>query len=214
MHHQRSFLSLIVVLGAALVAVAAALAWPEGTTHFMREDGPVENASAVFYILGVAAAWSARHPAYNKASAAAVSIVLIVCFAREVSLRRQLLAAAGFNASGNSMSAWPNLIAAALVVALVPALIWLIWRYWRVALDGLLRRETYALTLVVALLCIVAAEGFDHALKVDHDNAALAASRLHAVAFALEETLEMMFPILLFLSAHQTRVRWRLPWRS
>lgn len=214
LHNEHPVLSLLLALAAALVAVAAALAWPEGTTHVMREDGPVENATAVLYLLGVAAAWRASHPAYGKASAAAVSVVLVAFVAREVSLRRQLLAGAGFDPAGASLAAWPNVIAAALVIALVPAFAWLVWRYWRVALDGLLRKEAYALTLVLAFLCIVAAEGFDHVLKAGHEDAALPVSRPRAVAFALEETLEMMFPILLFVSAHQTRVRWRLPGRA
>jgi hypothetical protein len=214
LRQDHPFLSLKMMLGAVLIAVIAALLWPDGTSHLMREDGPVENATAILYLLGVAAAWSARHEAYGKTSAAAVSIVLVSCVAREVSLRRQLLAAAGFDASGAPLSAWPNLIAGALVVALVPAVLWLIWRHWRRALDGLLRRDPYAMTLVLAFLCIAAAEGFDHVLKEGHDDAALAMSRPRAVAFSLEETLEMMFPILLFIAAHQTRVRWRLPWRS
>ena len=210
---ESAWLSILVVLGGAVVAVIAALLWPQATIEVMRENGPVENATVVLYVAGLVLVWMSRHPDFGKVSAAAASVLLFACVAREVSLRRQLLAAAGYETSGSQLSAWPNLLAAAVAVAVLPALLWLTWRYARSALDGLARRKPFALTLVVAFLCIAMAELFDHLLKVEAGDVGHAASRPHAVAFALEETLEMMFPVLLLLAARQTGVRWAVPWR-
>jgi hypothetical protein len=211
---ESAWLSVLVVLGGAVVAVIAALFWPQATIEVMRENGPVENATVVLYVAGFVLVWMSHHPDFGKASAAAASVLLFACVAREISLRRQLLAAAGYETSGSQLSAWPNLLAAAVVVAVLPALLWLTWRYARSALDGLVRRKPFALTLVVAFLCIAMAELFDHLLKVEAGDLGHTASGPHAVAFALEETLEMMFPVLLLIAARQTGARWAAPWRS
>jgi hypothetical protein len=210
---ESAWLSIVVVLGAAVTAVIAALLWPAATIELMRENGPVENATVVLYIAGLVLVWAARHPNFGKISAAAASVLLFACVAREISLRRQLLAAAGYETSGSQLSAWPNVLAAAVAVAVLPALLWLTWRYARGALHGLVRRKPFALTLVVAFLCIAFAELFDHLLKVEAADIGQSASKGYAVAFALEETLEMMFPVLLFIAARQTDARWAAPWR-
>ena len=124
----------VLVLVAVLVAAVSPLLWrPEAISVLMRENGPVENATIVFYFVAVASLWLVDRGALDGKSAAAASVILIACVAKEISLRRQLLAATGFKPEPFIASAWPNLLAAVLAVALLVSVAWLLWCYARAA---------------------------------------------------------------------------------
>jgi hypothetical protein len=202
-------LAVVVALCAALIAILAALLWPPATiTALMREHGPIENASVVWYGAALLAVWGARHPAFGKASQAAASILLVACVAKEISLRRQLLTAAGYEPCCARLTAWPNLIAGALLLALLLAAAWLIWRHSRRVLEALRRRQPFAVTLLVAFLCLAAAQVGERIQKTDSGQPGLAmSSTARAAALSFEEVLEMMFPVLIVLAALQVGVR-------
>lgn len=196
------------VLVAALMAILAPLLWrPETINYLMREHGPIENATGVWYVAAVVSMWLVDRGVLEKRSAAAASVILIVCVAKEISLRRQLLAAAGFSPEPFIFTAWPNLLAALLALALFAAVAWLIWRYGRAVLAGAARREPFLFTLAMAFGCLVASQAMDYFLKLDRPLGWSMSLRPRAVMLSLEEVLEMMVPILIVVVALQLGVR-------
>ena len=170
----------------------------------MREGGPVENATVFCYGVALVCVWRAH--GFSRTSAAA-GILLFACVAKEISLRRWLAAAAGYDPCCFDPSAWPNLLAFAAAGATLVSAIWLLWRYGRTFLRGLRSRRAFAVTLLVALVCIAVAELMDQLPKL-YGDAADAAPFAHArrVAWSLEEVLEMTFPVLVALAMLQLRV--------
>ena len=198
------------VLVAAFMAILAPLLWrPETINDLMRENGPIENATVVWYVAAVVSIWLVDRGVVEKKSAAAASVILIVCVAKEISLRRQLLDAAGFSPEPFIFTAWPNLLAALLALALLASVAWLIWRYWRAVLTGVARREPFLFTLAMAFGCLVASQVMDYLLKLDGRLGWAMSLRSRAVIFSLEEVLEMMVPILIVIVALQLGVRRR-----
>jgi len=200
------------VVGAVLLAIVAALWFPPGKIdEFMRENGPVENATVVWYCVALIFVWLVAHPAFDRASATATSILLIACVAKEVSLRRWLLATAGYDPGGFDAAAWPNLVAVIFLVALLVAVAWLLWRYARTAVKELPPRRPFVLTLVAAFVYVAAAQVMEHVLKTDRALGISLTIRDRACALSLEEVLEMMFPILIIIAMLQIGVRVPFP---
>ena len=199
----------VVALCVTLMAIVAALLWsPETINGLMREHGPVENASVVWYGAALLAIWGVQHPAFGKTSAAAASVLLVACVAKEISLRRQLLAAAGYEPCCAHLTAWPNLVAAVLVLTVLPAAAWLLWRYSRLAVESLRRRRPLAVTLAAAFFCLAASQFSERIQKIDGSQPGFAmSSRARAAALSLEEVLEMMLPVLIVIAALQVGVR-------
>jgi hypothetical protein len=196
------------VLVAALMAILAPLLWrPETINDLMRENGPIESATVVWYVAAVVSMWLVDRGVFQKRSAAAASVILIVCVAKEISLRRQLLAAAGFSPEPFIFTAWPNLLAALLAVALLAAVAWLIWRYSRAVLPGVARREPFLFTLAMAFGCLVVSQVMDYLLKLDGRLGWAMSLKPRAIIFSLEEVLEMMVPMLIVIVALQLGVR-------
>jgi hypothetical protein len=168
----------------------------------MREGGPIENATVVGYAAAVLAVWLGRNRAFGTASALSATLVLVGCVVKETGLRRPLLIAAGYDPNHFQLTAWPNLLAIALGIALVPAGAWLVWRHTRDLLGALKDARAPACTLVWAFVCTAISQAFDYVSKVD----ALPVTA-RAIFLSLEEVLELAMPLLVVLAVLQVRAR-------
>ena len=186
-------LALLAVLAACAGAVGAGWALPEEVVReLMRESGPIETATVVFYGIAIGSLWSIRNPLFGNAAALAGTVVMTACIAREVSLRRLLL-----EAGLVSDHAFFVALAGLLVLLVVFATGWLLVRYGIVVAKGLWRGRPAAVTLAVLGCILVFSQildrGSSHALSV----------RERLVALCLEEVLELMLPVLVILAAVQ-----------
>ena len=200
----------VLVFVAALLAILAALVLqPETINELMWENGPIENATVIWYGGALIAVWLIAHPDFDRTSAAATSIILFACIAREISLRRRLLSAAGYDDDPAvfDMTAWPNLLACVVVIMLLLAAAWLLWRYGRTARNEVQRGRPYALTLEAAFLCLVASQLMERVQKMDIQLGLSMSARARATALSLEEVLEMLLPVLIVIAAVQVGLR-------
>lgn len=207
--HRERWLAGVVALSIVLITVACALWLPaHALSGLVRENGPLENATVVWYGAALVAVWLAWDTGFSKTSAAAANILMFACIAKEISLRRLLMAAAGYEPGSYDSAAWPNLLALMMVLAALLAATWLLWRYARVFLAALSRREPFAITLAVAFSCLAASQAFDQLSKIAGNGLGLTLSSSgSALAHLVEEVLEMVFPVLLLIAVLQARTR-------
>jgi hypothetical protein len=192
-------LALLAVLAACAGAVGAGWALPvEMVRELMRESGPVESATVVFYGIAIGSLWSIRNPLFGNAAALAGTVVMTACIAREVSLRRLLL-----EAGLVSDHAFFVGLAGLLVLLVVFATGWLLVRYGMVFAKGLWRGRPVAVTLAVLGCTLVFSQIMDQLPALARGSGHALSVRARLVALSLEEVLELMLPVLVMLAAVQ-----------
>lgn len=192
-------LALLAVLAACAGAVGAGWALPvEMVRELMRESGPVENATVVFYGIAIGSLWSIRNPLFGNAAALAGTVVMTACIAREVSLRRLLL-----EAGLVSDHAFFVALAGLLVLLVVFATGWLLVRYGMVVAKGLWRGRPAAVTLAVLGCTLMFSQILDQLPALARGSSHALSVRERLVALSLEEVLELMLPVLVILAAVQ-----------
>jgi hypothetical protein len=192
-------LALLAVLAASAGAVGAGWALPvEMVRELMRESGPVENATVLFYGIAIGSLWWIRNPLFGNAAALAGTVVMTACMAREVSLRRLLL-----EAGLVSDHAFFVALAGLLVLLVVFAAGWLLVRYRMVVAKGLWRGRPAAVTLAVLGCTLVFSQIMDRLPEPARGSGHALSVRAQLVALSLEEVLELMLPVLVILAAVQ-----------
>ena len=200
-------LALLAVLAACAGAVGAGWALPvEMVRELMRESGPVENATVVFYGIAIASLWAIRNPLFGNAAALAGTVVMTACIAREVSLRRLLL-----EAGLVSDHAFFVGLAGLLVLLVVFATGWLLVRYGMVVARGGWRGRPVAVTLAVLGCTLVLSQIMDQLPALARGSGHALSERARLVALSLEEALELMLPVLVMLAAVQGAPRSGVP---
>jgi hypothetical protein len=166
--------------------------------ELMRESGPVESATVVFYGIAIGSLWSIRNPLFGNAAALAGTVVMTACIAREVSLRRLLL-----EAGLVSDHAFFVGLAGLLVLLVLFATGWLLVRYGMVVAKGLWRGRPAAVTLAVLGGTLVFSQIMDQLPALARGSGHASSVRARLVALSLEEVLELMLPVLVMLAAVQ-----------
>ena len=190
---------MLAVLAACAGAVGAGWALPvEMVRELMRESGPVENATVVFFGIAIASLWAIRNPLVGNAAALAGTVVMTACIAREVSLRRLLL-----EAGLVSDHAFFVALAGLLVLLVVFATGWLLVRYGMVVAKGLWRGRPAAVTLAVLGCTLAFSQILDQLPAIARGSSHALSVRERLVALSLEEVLELMLPVLVILAAVQ-----------
>ena len=178
----------------------------EMLTHVMREGGPIENATAIFYVAAAGAVFFVRDPAFGGLARTAAAFVLACCIAREVSIRRWLLDAP--LGAYCCTTAQTYIILGVLLVLLGVAGVWLVARYTRPLYRAFRDGSPVAVTLVTMFGCAALSQVFDSLPKITAGLFRFAISlRGRAVALSLEEVLEMVLPALVVLAVVQARGR-------
>jgi hypothetical protein len=189
-----------IALIALAVAVAVGLFAPmEPARALMDEDGPVEAGTAIVYAIAIVALWTVQHGDFGRLAKLASTIVLAACIAREISLRRYLNS---LTASGCCVGDW--LVGVLLLLMIVSAIGLFAW-YYRALWKGIRQLRPVAITLVTIAGCLALSQFMDRA---PHLMAAIEVSlgaRARLVALSIEETLELVVPLLIVGAALQTR---------
>lgn len=205
-HLRSTSLAAPVLALAAIVLTLAIGVWfpVELLTHTMREGGPIENATAVLYVVAAGAVFLVQHPAFGGLAKSASAFVLACCIAREVSVRRWLLDAPF--GPYCCTAGQTRIIIGVLLVVLVIAGVWLAVRYTRTLLSAFTHRAPAAIAIVTMFTCAALSQIFDRLPKITLALFGYVASmRGRALALSLEEVLEMMLPALVVLAVLQTR---------
>jgi hypothetical protein len=178
----------------------------EMLTHLMREGGPIENATAILYVIAAGAVFLVRSPAFGGLAKIASAFVLACCIAREVSVRRWLLDAP--LGAYCCTPAQTYIILGVLLVLLVVAGVWLVAGYTRPLYRAFWQGSPVAVTLVTMFGAAALSQVFDRLPKIAVALFGYAVTlRGRALALSLEEVLEMMLPALVVLAVLQARGR-------
>jgi hypothetical protein len=197
----------LAVLAACAGAVGAGWALPvEMVRELMRESGPIENATVVFYGIAIGSLWSIRNPLFGNAAAMAGTVVMTACIAREVSLRRLMLEAGLVNNHAFFVG-----LAVLLGLLLVFATGWLLVRYGMVVAKGRWRGRPVAVTLAVLGCTLVLSQIMDQLPALARGSGHALSERARLVALSVEEALELMLPVLVMLAAMQGAPRSGVP---
>ena len=186
----------------ALAAVAVGILLPPAALNaLMREGGPVESMTVVLYAVAAVGALVARMQALCTADRLAVAYTLVACIGREISVRKHLLDA---NLGGHCCNpAQTRLALAAALTLLLVAVAWLGLRVLRaLKRRGVSARDPVAVTLAAIVADAALSQLFDRAPGWLGGADAIDV-RLAGMLLALEETLEMMLPVLALIAMVQ-----------
>ena len=197
---KSAWLPVAIALAAVGVGLAVgSLAPMELVAKLMDEDGPVESGTAVVYALAIIAVWTVRRADFGRLAAAAISIVLLACIAREVSLRRHLNV---LSDGGCCLGDWTMSV---LLLLFLIAAIGLAAYYYRPLLNGLRERRPTAIAIVTIACCLAISQTMDRLPKLMEQIEVLLGPRARIVALSVEETLELAVPILIIGASLQAR---------
>lgn len=203
---KPSFLLSPILLGlTCLLALLLWLALPAQTViDLMAENGPVESATVVAYLLAVAALWwwhSSGLP-----TRLANSLALLMFAAREMDLHKSLFGMSILKSRFYlSAPLQPRLTALAILLPLAVALVYLLWKHARPLWRGLRQRQTVAITLACFFAALIASKAIDRSLNVVFEIFSYTSPLwLQALQLAFEEMLELLLPVLAIVAARQS----------
>lgn len=203
---KPSFLLSPMLLGlTCLLALLLWLALPAQTViGLMSEDGPVESATVVAYLLAVLAIWLLRASTWPTRLAS--SMVLLMFAAREMDLHKSLFGISMLKSRFYlSAPLLPRLTALAILLPLAIALVYLLWKHARPLWRGLRERQTVAVTLACFFAALIASKAIDRSLNVVFEIFSYASPLwLQALQLAFEEMLELLLPVLAIVAARQS----------
>lgn len=205
-HHR--LLALWVVLAFAALALVIGLLVPATVpSSFLEEDGPVENATIVLYLL--AAAWVVlrRLPALTPVDKLALVILLLAFAAREADLHKAMFGISILKGSFYSRVGSPGQITAALgaLLPIAAAVAWLAVRTWRRWPARAARWRGAIVTGVTFAVVMVVSKMFDRLPDTLLATGLLTdvPQTLRHMLQAEEEVLEAALPLLAMLGLAQ-----------
>jgi hypothetical protein len=173
------------------------------------ENGPIETATVVFYLAVAVLVWLLRDTRDDTASWVALTIILVAFAARELDLHKawttMSILKARFWTGGETP--WTQRLGAFLVLLpVVWSMLRLLRRYGRAAWRQARQHHPVAMTAVTFVVCLVLVKLLDRSLDVgQHATGLTAPPWLIALEATIEETTEMLLPILVGLGVFQVR---------
>jgi hypothetical protein len=198
----------LLILSAALVVavVAAVLAPPDLAMAWVSESGPVETLQAIVLFAAAAGVWHFRRAGEAVSTPTAVSFLLVAMGARELDWHKtwtqgNMLKLSFYLGPANVVA---KLASAVVVVVLAIAVAYLLRRYARAMWVGVRRREPLPVTVATFFASLMLARVADKSLLLLQQNfdyeAGVSAT---AAKMIVEETLELVLPLLVLLGAAQ-----------
>lgn len=202
----RSHLLSPALLGlSVLLALLLWLALPAQTVlALMAEEGPVESATVLAYVLAIVAIWLLRASTWPTRLAS--SMVLLMFAAREMDLHKSLFGISMLKSRFYlSAPLLPRLAALAILLPLALALVYLVWKHARPLWRGLRQRQALAITMACFMTALFASKAIDRSLNIVFEMFNYASPLwLQALQLAFEETLELLLPVLAIVAARQS----------
>ena len=191
-----------------LLALLLWLALPAQTVlALMAEEGPVESATVLAYLLAIVAIWLLRASTWPTRLAS--SMVLLMFAAREMDLHKSLFGISMLKSRFYlSAPLLPRLAALAILLPLALALGYLVWKHARPLWRGLRQRQALAITMACFMTALFASKAIDRSLNVIFEVFNYASPLwLQALQLAFEETLELLLPVLAVVAGWQSSPR-------
>jgi hypothetical protein len=192
-----------------LAALVTWLALPPGQVeHLMQEPGPIEQFTAITYAVCGVAIWMLRDRRDDLRSTLAASAMVFALWARELSMHKSFTGTSVLRLSwyAGPASLGAKAVAAAVVLGVLTALVWLLVRHGRARWEGWRRREPLAVTLVVFVVVLVVAKVLDRSVSILLGDFGLAVPlRWVALRSSIEEWMELGLSALLLLGLFQHR---------
>jgi hypothetical protein len=196
----------------AVSALAAMVTWlvlaPAEVERWMGETGPVEMVTAGTYALCAVAVWLLRPRAHDWRSTLALSVLMAGFCMRELDWHKAFTGTSVLRVSwyGGPASPLAKIVAAAAVLSVAAALVWLLLRHARAVWAGWQRREAAAVTVVVFVLVLVLAKTLDRSVGLLVDDLHIAVPLVwKALRTAFEEWFELALSALMLLGLIQHR---------
>ena len=205
----RSHLLSPALLGlSVLLALLLWLALPAQTVlALMAEEGPVESATVLAYVLAIVAIWLLRASTWPTRLAS--SMVLLMFAAREMDLHKSLFGISMLKSRFYlSAPLLPRLAALAILLPLAFALVYLVWKHARPLWQALRQRQALAITMACFMTALFASKAIDRSLNIVFEMFNYASPLwLQALQLAFEETLELLLPVLAVVAGWQSSPR-------
>lgn len=181
----------------------------ESMIHFVRENGPVENLTLVFYIISIAFILYGGRSFLTVRTRAAVTILLAYMFMREASLHKSVSTISILKSKfwlGSQIPLSNKLLAVAILAPVLWALFYFAEKYIRQWWLDLRRKDGYAIGIFVFLAVLILSKIFDRSLNMMHEIWGWHFdSWVEAIVTGQEEYLECILPLLILVSFYQYR---------
>lgn len=208
---NRPFAALWLTMAGLLVGAALGLSFPpEQVIDMMGEEGAVENLTALGFLLVAACVWLLRRAGDPPQTLAALSVVFLAFFARELDWRKVWTGTSVLRASYylGPAPVQHKLVALLALAAFALAVGWLVVRHARDGWRGLRAQEAVAISVAVFLFTILLAKGLDRSYSILTEDIGLAVPMWgKAVVNAIEECLELTLTLIALLALWQNRRR-------
>jgi hypothetical protein len=211
--HWSFALRLIVAVAALSVANCYLFPW-QTTLEVMIEGGPVENAAIIAYYIALGTLWLFPPQVMNRVALAAGSMLLLACAARELDLHKSAFGMSILKSHFYRDYATGPQIAAALAILLpiFAAMGYLALRYGRRVIEGTRRGDPAAATVATMVILLFVLKAFDSI--IGYVGAWLGepgqiwgyTTKMGLITMALEETLEILPPLLAVIAIMQDRL--------
>lgn len=209
MHDRRAALWLLVF--GLLAGAALGLSFPpEKVIDMMGEEGAVENLTALGFLLVAPGVWVLRRAGDPPQTLAALSVVFLAFFARELDWHKVWTGTSMLRVSYylGPAPVQHKLVALLVLAAFALAVGLLFVRHARAWWRGLRAQEAVAISVAVFLITILLAKGLDRSYSILTEDFGLAVPMWgKAVVNAIEECLELTLTLIALLALWQNRQR-------
>jgi hypothetical protein len=197
----------------ALTCLLALLTWltqPAQTViTLMAEGGPIENATVAAYAIAIAGLWLLRSS--DVLTRLASSWVLLMFAAREMDLHKTLfgmsMLKSRFYLAG---AALPRIEALAILLPLAIAVLYLLRKHTTALWQQLRQRQAVAVSIGCFLLALFVSKAIDRSLNMVFEISGVTSPVwLQALQLSLEETLELLLPVLALVAGWQSSPLYR-----
>ena len=181
----------------------------ESMIHFVRENGPVENLTLVFYVVAIAFILYSGRSFLTVRTRVAVTVLLAYMFMREASLHKSVSTMSILKSKfwlGSQIPWTDKLLAIAILAPVLWAFFYFVEKYIRQWWSDLRRKDGYAVGVFVFLAVLVISKIFDRSLNMMHEMWGWHFdSWVEAMVTGQEKYLECILPLLVLVSFYQYR---------
>jgi len=171
------------------------------------ENGPIEGMTIVFYLVAIICIWLPRVKRYSTPIICITSTIAIQALAaREGDLHKVFgsLSVLKLKFWVSDVSIMNKIIAAAVILPMILSILYLCIKFWKSILQAAKQYIPSAVTLMTFCILIVVTKILDRSLDVVTQILSWDSPRwVTALQNSLEESLEMLLPILLILFIFQ-----------
>lgn len=181
---------------------------PAQVEQWMGESGPVERITAATYALGAVAVWVLRDPDDDWRTSLALSTMMAAFCARELDAHKAFTGTSMLRLSwyGGPASPLAKAVAALVLMAVLLALGWLLFRHVPALRSRWRQRQPVVITLFVFVAVLALAKVLDRSVSIlVFDLQVGVPLPWKALRTALEEWLELGLSMLLLLGLLQHR---------